>query len=195
MSDRPADALDRLVIELREPITCDPVAKRRVMDAVRRAAAPAPRTSTVRRSARAGARLTSVAGVAIAAGLAGVITVGARASYDGRSDAVPAVHVIGDTVAATLRDTLRLVRFMLVAPAASHVALAGDFNRWNPRATPLHRASPEDPWSVALRLPEGRHTYAFVVNDTQWVRDPQARPAESSELAPPRSEIVVRKEN
>ena len=44
--------------------------------------------------------------------------------------------VIGDSVASVasaIRDTLRIVQFMLTAPAASRVALAGDFNGWDPR--------------------------------------------------------------
>ena len=191
MSDHPVEPLEQLLAELREPVTADPVAKGRVMDAVRRAAPPPGHPGIARRGTRmAGARLTSVAGVALAAGVAGLITAGARASYGG-GDAAPAVHVFGDTVAATLRDTLRLVRFMFVAPAAQRVALAGEFNRWNPSATPLHRPSPDEPWSVALRLPAGRHDYAFVVDDTQWVSDPRGTPASPSELAPPRSVIVV----
>jgi hypothetical protein len=44
---------------------------------------------------------------------------------------------------------------------------------------------------VALRLPAGRHDYAFVVDDTQWVSDPRGTPADPNELAPPRSVIVV----
>ena len=65
------------------------------------------------------------------------------------------------------------VQFMLVAPAANRVALVGEFNDWDPGATPMARA-PGGAWHVALPLAQGRHVYAFVVDDRAWVPDPQA---------------------
>ena len=64
------------------------------------------------------------------------------------------------------------VQFMLVAPSASRVALVGEFNDWDPTATPMARAG-GGAWYVALPLAPGRHVYAFVV-DSSWVADPQA---------------------
>jgi hypothetical protein len=66
------------------------------------------------------------------------------------------------------------VRFVLVAPGAQHVNLAGTFNHWDPRATPLVRSSTGDLWTATLSLPRGQHQYAFVVDGTRWVPDPTA---------------------
>ena len=66
------------------------------------------------------------------------------------------------------------VRFVLVAPGAQHVSLAGTFNHWDPRATPLVRAGSGDLWTATLSLPPGQHQYAFVVDGTRWVPDPTA---------------------
>jgi 1,4-alpha-glucan branching enzyme len=114
---------------------------------------------------------------ALAAGVCGAMVLDARwperlTRAEPRASAVAAV-VLGDTVASTLRDTVRLVRFMLVAPAASRVALAGDFNGWSAAATPL-AAGPGGVWSGAVSLAPGRHHYAFIVDDTGWVADPAA---------------------
>ncbi|OLB51907.1 MAG: hypothetical protein AUI08_01980 [Gemmatimonadetes bacterium 13_2_20CM_2_65_7] len=66
------------------------------------------------------------------------------------------------------------MRFVLVAPGAQHVSLAGTFNHWDPRATPLVRSGAGDLWTATLSLPPGQHQYAFVVDGTRWVPDPTA---------------------
>ena len=66
------------------------------------------------------------------------------------------------------------VRFVLVAPGAQHVNLAGTFNHWDPNATPLVRSGAGDLWTATLTLPPGQHQYAFVVDGTRWVPDPTA---------------------
>jgi 1,4-alpha-glucan branching enzyme len=66
------------------------------------------------------------------------------------------------------------VRFVLVAPGARQVSLAGTFNRWDPSATPLVRSGTADTWVATLALPPGEHQYAFVVDGARWVPDPAA---------------------
>jgi 1,4-alpha-glucan branching enzyme len=66
------------------------------------------------------------------------------------------------------------VKFVLYAPAASQVALAGTFNRWDPGTTPLARVGGEGVWTVTVALPVGQHQYAFVVDGRRWVVDPAA---------------------
>lgn len=85
-------------------------------------------------------------------------------------------------------DGLRPVQFVLVAERAERVALVGDFNDWDPRATPL--ASKDGIWTVELPLAAGRHTYAFVVDNETWVADPLA-PQESAMFDAPASVILV----
>ena len=66
------------------------------------------------------------------------------------------------------------VRFVLVAPDARQVSVAGTFNQWDPQATPLTRTGPNGQWTATLTLPIGQHQYAFVVDGVRWVPDPTA---------------------
>jgi len=70
--------------------------------------------------------------------------------------------------------SLVTVRFMLVAPDAREVTLAGTFNQWDAHATPLIRSGPTGVWTATLTLPAGQHQYAFVVDGVRWVPDPGA---------------------
>jgi hypothetical protein len=151
----------------------DEGARRRVMDGVRRAAAeghPVARDGRWWRASR-----QSLVGLTLAAGIGGISTLsailpdGAGGPAQGISSAV-----LGDTVASTLRDTLRLVRLMLDAPGARRVTVAGDFNAWGAPATPLALDLSTRRWSVTLALRAGEHRYAFVVDDTRWMPDPRA---------------------
>jgi len=72
------------------------------------------------------------------------------------------------------RASLVTVRFVLVAPDAKQVSLAGTFNQWDPQATPLVRAGATGVWTATLTLPAGQHQYAFVVDGARWVPDPGA---------------------
>jgi predicted carbohydrate-binding protein with CBM48 len=67
------------------------------------------------------------------------------------------------------------VEFVLVAPRAAHVALVGEFNGWDASATPMrHTDRGDGTWAVSVPLGAGRHVYAFVIDDSTWVPDPQA---------------------
>ena len=66
------------------------------------------------------------------------------------------------------------VRFVLFAPEAQQVALAGTFNQWDPAATPLVRTGAPGVWAATLTLLAGQHQYAFVVDGARWVADPSA---------------------
>ena len=210
MSDRTPvpDPLASLIGELREPIAVDPAVKRRLMELVREAPAPVPATvaplrpghtrsramATIRRMRDGGSRTASASTLATAAGIALLMAVGSQEQRGAASAPGHRAVIIGDSVASVasaIRDTLRIVQFMLTAPAASRVALAGDFNGWDPRAIPLERDRRDGRWAVTLALAPGRHNYAYVVDDTQWVRDPAATPAEPNELTPPRSVVIV----
>jgi len=66
------------------------------------------------------------------------------------------------------------VRFVLVAPEAQRVNVAGTFNQWDAIATPLARTGGSGTWTATLTLPAGQHQYAFVVDGARWVPDPGA---------------------
>ena len=207
MSDRlpGPDPLAMLITELRAPVAVDPASKCRLMDLIREAPAPAappvrlvPNRSralaAIRRMRGDAPRTASASTLATAAGIALVMLVGMQDRVDTGAPRSRRAVVIGDSVASVasaIRDTLRIVQFMLTAPAASRVALAGDFNGWDPREIEMARDSRDGRWAVTLALAPGRHSYAYVVDDTQWVRDPAGMAAEPNDLAPPRSVIVV----
>ena len=74
---------------------------------------------------------------------------------------------------STAQETLKRVRFGYFHPDAQEVFVAGSFNNWNPRATPMGRDSLGD-WSVEVRLPPGEYRYRFLV-DGEWRDDPSAQ--------------------
>jgi len=55
--------------------------------------------------------------------------------------------------------------------AAGQVAVAGDFNGWNPSRTPLQRDENLGLLQAMVRMPPGRYRYRLVV-DGDWVQDP-----------------------
>ncbi|MFQ5655907.1 MAG: isoamylase early set domain-containing protein [Candidatus Methylomirabilales bacterium] len=66
------------------------------------------------------------------------------------------------------------VRFILHAPRAQQVALAGDFNGWRANETFLADVDGDGTYSVMVPLRPGRYSYMFVVDGTRWVTDPAA---------------------
>jgi len=64
------------------------------------------------------------------------------------------------------------VEFMLRVEGAESVAIAGSFNDWNPKQTPMRRTG--DMWQARMELPRGRYEYRFVV-DGKWSSDPNAK--------------------
>lgn len=163
----------RLAAALHAPATTSPGARRAIMDRVR--ALPA-HERPVRRARALPGRVVrhSVVGVALAAGIGSMGTLStllARAGGAGHPG-LAATAVIGDSVGARLRDTLRLVRLILDDTTAHRVAVVGDFNAWRADSTPLVRDAVTRRWSATVALRDGEHRYAFVVDGTRWVLDP-----------------------
>jgi hypothetical protein len=52
------------------------------------------------------------------------------------------------------------------------VHLAGSFNGWSPSAWPMAREA-SGVWSLERALEPGEHTYKFVLEGREWVRDPR----------------------
>lgn len=189
---------DWAIAELRRPVDSAAGLRERIMESVR--ASARPRTAVLTRrlhsAPRRGRRLAmSSAIAAIAASMAWMALtpsiLGSRARLIpvlGGSTAGSAV-VIGDTVDAALRDTLRLVRFVLRAPDAARVALAGDFNGWSATATPLLDSAGSGVWEAVVAIDRVAGRYAFVVDDTQWVRAAYIEPA-TAEARPRRAAPV-----
>ena len=85
---------------------------------------------------------------------------------------------------------LRLVQFVLRAPKASQVTVVGDFNQWDPVATPMMRRQ-GGAWTAAIPVSPGRHVYAFIVDGDRWVADPAAPLAPEDGFGIRNSVIVV----
>jgi hypothetical protein len=85
----------------------------------------------------------------------------------------------------------RPVQFVFVARDARLVTIAGDFNDWNPTATPLKRAGTDGVWSIVLPLSPGRHLYSFVVDGRLWVPDAEAPRAPENEFGTESSVVLV----
>ncbi len=84
----------------------------------------------------------------------------------------------------------RQVSLRLSAPA-SHVAIVGDFNDWDPAATPLRPTADPGVWIVELRLKPGRYHYSFLLDGQRWVPDPAEPPAMGSDFGAPTSVLTV----
>ena len=165
-----AEALRLVGAADRAPVTLSPALEERVMAAVRsHAASPGNRTwrwlNTPREvELRLRVRPWTVwAGALAAAAALALLLVGRPASGPG-----PGNEARGGT-----RDSV-FVRFVLYAPAARRVAVAGTFNQWDRSAAPLVPAGTSGVWTTTLALPVGQHQYAFVVDGARWVVDPGA---------------------
>lgn len=64
----------------------------------------------------------------------------------------------------------KMQTFRYVAPAATSVMLVGDFTEWQQGAVVMEKG-PDGAWTTALKLPQGKHSYLFIV-DGEWCEDP-----------------------
>jgi hypothetical protein len=81
------------------------------------------------------------------------------------------------------------VRFTLEASGLKRVAVVGDFNNWDPRATPMRRHG--GTWDITLPLRPGRYRYSFVADDQKYLADPGRPPAGDDDFGTPTSVITV----
>lgn len=100
--------------------------------------------------------------------------------------ATPTLHAPAVTPGAA---AIARVQFVFVAPTAHRVSVVGDFNDWDPAATPL--AASGGVWSRELDVAVGRHDYAFVIDGARWVADPAAPRAPADEFGGERSVLMV----
>ena len=83
------------------------------------------------------------------------------------------------------------VQVVFRAPAAQHVSVVGDFNAWDSHADAMSRDPVTGLWSHTLALRPGRHVYAFVVDDSVWMRDPRSPQAADEDFGRPGSVLLV----
>jgi hypothetical protein len=58
------------------------------------------------------------------------------------------------------------VRLTVPVRGAARVAIAGEWNAWEP--APMHEAG-SGRWSIELSLPRGAHKFSLVVDGDRWV--------------------------
>ncbi len=133
-------------------------------------------------------RLSPLAGLAAAAGIALAVLTVERAGSDRPPTRVAATAPVAPAAAA---DTVKLVQFMLVARNARTVSVVGDFNDWDPTATPLREAAGAGVWTITVPLAAGRHQYVFMVDGNRWTPDPAAPIAVEDDFGLPNSVITV----
>jgi hypothetical protein len=189
------ELIERAAETLRRPARIDPAVDARIMATVH--ALPrhgVPRaggwwawltqTRTVRISPLAAFAAAAVVLVAAAA-------IVPRLTTETSGPAVLAVAPEAVPATAAAGDSTHLVQFVFVAPTAESVSLVGDFNNWEMGATPLAAGPARSVWTVRVRLPNGRHRYAFVVDDSTWAADPSAPPAAGDDFGVPSSVVTV----
>ena len=82
----------------------------------------------------------------------------------------------GATLASTTGEHLDVVvyvQFILDAPGASSVAVAGDFNQWE-GSHGLEDLDGDGVWSGRIPVEPGVHAYMFLVDGSTWMTDPRA---------------------
>lgn len=188
----------------RRPVPVDAGGRARVMEVIRRTSTaefPLPishRRTRWHRLVEPRLRLSPIASMALAAGLVGVGVLAGLLT--GRRTASPDAPVPAFADGAQAATTPRgipngVVKFVLVAPQARQVALVGDFNGWNPTATPMVRTETGGTWTIELPLAAGRHLYSFVVNGNEWVADPAAPLAPEDGFGAANSVVLVGSES
>lgn len=208
------DGSDDLLIrraarELQAPVRFGAGFDERVMAAVRAAAAddaverrldPRPAAPAPKRSAAGRAwawvvrphtlKVSPLAGLAIAAGLAAVMVFTGRGTPVQQPDRVAVMPSDSGTPVQPVVNTSQ-VQFVLVAPDAKSVSLVGDFNDWNAAAAPLTPTRTGGVWTISVPLQPGRYTYNFVVDGTTVLADPAAPPAPADDFGTPASVVTV----
>lgn len=158
-----AERWDRLLAEAQElgPQAAPTGLEARILEALparrrqpswRRAASWAVRPRSV--------RISPLAGLAAAAALAFLLVLP-------RGDG-PQPEVTPSAETPTI-----FVQFVLEAPSARSVAVAGDFNAWTPQLV-LSDADADGIWTGRVALKPGVHQYMFVIDGSQWETDPNA---------------------
>lgn len=105
----------------------------------------------------------------------------------------PSFRILGAATAATAIFVFFIFAFVLNTPVISPicsaevkfslklndtqahiVAIAGDFNDWNPQANLLEDQNGDGIWTGTLKLEPGKYEYMFVLDGEKWLPDPNA---------------------
>jgi hypothetical protein len=151
--------------------------------------------------------LPAAIGYALAATLAGFLIRGVVPERDNGAPAVPfakegasvvpstptpvAVTRVASVSSREADEVPVQVQFVLDARRAQRVAVVGDFNAWDGTVHPLVRDSVSGVWTAIVPVPPGRHTYAFLVDDSVWTLDPRAPKTRDADYGTEQSVLIV----
>ena len=194
------ELIERAAEVLRRPVPMDPALDARVMatvHALSRYRAPRARSWWSWLTEARPIRVSPLGALAAAAAvIVAAVVVVPRLSPEGGAEQVAASAASATPAQITAApgatsDSAHVVQFVFVAPTARSVSLVGDFNNWELDATPLEAGPGRSVWTVRLSLPNGRHRYAFVVDDSTWAADPAAPPSAGDDFGMPSSVVTV----
>lgn len=198
MFEEQDDTIERIAARLRPLPEIDPAARARVLVAV--AAERERDREHERRRARRRPMLIGSIGVALAAAMAFVAVLatrdkGATPQVAAGTTPASASSPGGTPAALAARESgagaLQQVQLVFRDPRASRVSVVGDFTGWDATRAVMTRDSGSGLWTATLSLPAGRHVYAFLVDDSIWVRDPRAPAAPDADFGRPGSVLLV----
>jgi 1,4-alpha-glucan branching enzyme len=66
------------------------------------------------------------------------------------------------------------IQFIVSAPKAKTVALAGSFNGWSLTANQMTPVGSDGLWSVVIPLRQGEHTFMYLIDGKTWLVPPLA---------------------
>ena len=195
MHDETDETIIRIAAALRPLPEVDPAQKARVLVAV---AAERERARERRiRFARVW-RIVGGGAFVAAAGLVAAVWLRAPRGETRNSAVVLDTATVAMAVGATTSRAVdarlaayKSVQVVLRAPAARRVSVVGDFNSWDADAGEMSRDSATGLWSRTLALRPGRHVYAFVVDDSVWMRDPRSPAEADQDFGRPGSVLLV----
>lgn len=88
-------------------------------------------------------------------------------------------------------DRVVSVTFETGPREARSVSVAGEFNGWNPAATPMKQRK-DGCWSATVRLPKNQeYAYRYVVDGHEWITDEHADRTTPNEHGGTNSVVVV----
>lgn len=67
-----------------------------------------------------------------------------------------------------------MLRFVYIDESANSMAVAGDFNNWEPVEMRSQEIDGKQVWTALVPMSRGEHHYMFVKNKDQWMTDPLA---------------------
>ncbi len=78
------------------------------------------------------------------------------------------------TYLKTKKGTVKVTFELAPEVDARTVAIVGEFNNWDPRATPMKRKK-DGSFSAAVNLESGKkYRYKYYLDGQRWATDPQA---------------------